>query len=483
MDQWKIERDAFYGPLFRQYGLNHIIDAGFFFDDDSVDRNFDETLNTLCTPLSFLKKNQPNPCILLTTGSFCPIHYGHIQMMEAAKEAVEKRGFQVIGGYISPSHDKYVKAKTKHQWMPIHQRLALIKELVKKTSWLEIDPWEGVFNKVAINFTDVVVRLQKYVKHHTGVDVPVMYVCGGDNFRFSKTFANQGHCVVVTRPGYCGTESRNPRVILAEGFADISSTQIRNQTSSKSLEKKSLQLRVNDRDLNEVQILQKIASRFSQTTFHQLSDQLAVFSKLNKDRNIISIDTEIAGELTLGISRHYDLFGTTMIRYGSRPGLPAIEDQIKKIPAGRYILFDDDIHTGRTMRFAKQQLEFWGTKVSSITSLNISSPDVSEILDARDFLFGFSANGGLVIQLPNENLVRLPYIYPFVCPYLRASVLDPMQFSIDIWKSNADLHQQSKLTFGEVSYLKDFAEYVRLDPETTLAEWCHQQAESLESLK
>lgn len=228
-------------------------------------------------------------------------------------------------------------------------------------------------------------------------------------------------------------------------------------------------------------MLGQLVGRFSQTTFHQLTDQRLSFDNLTKNTNVISLDTELVKNLALGLSRHYDLFGGTMLRYGSRPGTPSLDVQIKSIPAGRYTLFDDDIHTGRTIRYAKQQLEAASVKISAIVSLNISNPDVGEILDARDFLFGLHPNGGLVVQLPNGKLTRVPYLYPYVCPYLRASILDPKKFSIEMWKLNADLHKKSGLKIKGVSYLHDFAEYSGYDDTMSLQDVCEQHVAMLES--
>lgn len=480
MKLWKIERDSYYSGLFHQHGLDYVFDAGFFYDTDETDRNVIDTTNILCTPVAFLEKNRQKPCILVTTGSFCPPHYGHIQMMEAAKAAVEKKGFQVIGGYLSPSHDEYVKAKTRAGWIPIYQRLSLLKKTLVNHPWLEIDPWEGLFNKVAINFTDVLDRTQAYIDKHFGPGVAIMYVCGEDNYRFHRTFTNKGYCVIVNRPNYSGVAPfEHPRIFFAEGSADISSTTLRSQVT-KPLEKKSLQLRVNDCDLNEVQILGQLVGRFSQTTFHQLTEQRIAFENLTKNNNVISLDTELSKEYTLGLSRHYDLFGGTMLRYGNRPGTPALEQQIKRIPTGRYMLFDDDIHTGKTMRYAKHQLEYAGNKITSIVSLNISNPDANEILDARDFLFGLHPNGGLVVQFPNGKITRVPYLYPYVCPFLRASILDPKRFSIELWKLNAEMHKETQLKVSDVAYLQDFAEYLDYPATMLLRDICLKHVEMLE---
>ena len=43
-------------------------------------------------------------------------------------------------------------------------------------------------------------RLEAYLRAHVDPAVEVVYVCGGDNARFSLAFAGKGRCVVVARP-------------------------------------------------------------------------------------------------------------------------------------------------------------------------------------------------------------------------------------------------------------------------------------------
>ncbi len=43
--------------------------------------------------------------VLVTTGGMCPLHKGHINMMNEAKMAIEKSGVVVLAGFIVPSTD------------------------------------------------------------------------------------------------------------------------------------------------------------------------------------------------------------------------------------------------------------------------------------------------------------------------------------------------------------------------------------------
>ena len=43
--------------------------------------------------------------ILVTTGGFSPIHEGHLHTLNIAKKELEKKGYHIAGGYLSPSHE------------------------------------------------------------------------------------------------------------------------------------------------------------------------------------------------------------------------------------------------------------------------------------------------------------------------------------------------------------------------------------------
>jgi len=444
MIDWKINRDSFYKELLPTLGPKGIEDAGFFEDTAKEDVDVKESVRILCTPLSFMlpKINSKNPCILLTTGSFCPLHAGHIQMMEKAKDHLESIGHTVIGGFVSPGHDEYISAKTKEKAIPIHYRIRTIVEMTKNHDWLSVDPWEGLFCKVAVNFTDVYVRLQEYVKHHLKMDIPIFFVSGSDNARFAMTFMNKGNCVVVERPPhkekfeYYKTMLNDYRNIhFVKGGIALSSTELRTDVFVAD-KKKKLVIRVeNDEKIAASRLLGKYFSEVEQRHLH---DQKKHFYKKMHIDEMISLDSLLRSMYSLQISRSYDLFGSMNLGFVNRPSSISIEEQLAYIPKGDYSLFDDDIHTGSTMRFAKNIFESAGYRIKEIASLNISSPDKSEILDCRDFFVG-GKNSGLVVRMPDGKNVRAPYMYPYVCPFIRASVGDPMRFSIDAWQMNMDV--------------------------------------------
>ena len=79
-----------------------------------------------------------------------PCHKGHLSMMELAKENVEAEGWTVIGGILSPSHDKYVQPKChalKTQFENGEIRCTLANKIIedldpKLNQWLSIGTWE-----------------------------------------------------------------------------------------------------------------------------------------------------------------------------------------------------------------------------------------------------------------------------------------------------------------------------------------------------
>ncbi len=471
---WKIKRDHYYSDLFDKNGLTYIQKNGFFFDTAKEDSNINESLNILCTPLAFLKNLKSKPCVLLSTGSFCPVHGGHIEIMVNAKNALEAKGWNVAGGYISPGHDEYISMKCKGKAIPIHYRIDLIQKAIGTIDWLYVDPWEGIFNKVAVNFTDVVYRLEKYIEKHVGTNIPVFFVCGSDNVRFAAAFENKGHCIVVNRPGYeaAATEYKgleNKRILFVPGTNTSSSTSIRNKSSFVFPDKKQLQLRTNDHLLE--QNLKTIFSPYYHSiTELKVTQQLKDFEN-NHQKNIISLDTCIKTQYNLEISREYDIFGINKLGYTIRPDSEDIDKQCSKIPKGSYYLFDDDIHTGNTMRFAKTVLQNHGHDITGILSLNISTSKESEILDARDF-FMEGENNGLVIRLPNGETARALYIYPYVDPATRCSVADPMQFSIAVWKMNMEYFKNKKTLLNSCLSQKKLFEYLGFKSSDMLYEIC-----------
>lgn len=246
---WKVLRDSFYSKLYQEKrSLKYLYEAGFF-----VDKIFPQDVHKLefvpelfCTPihkilnnLSGLKPGE-KPVVLLTTGGFSPIHYGHMAIMEIAKQELEKSGYKVLGGYFSPSHDDYVSTKYGGEAeLNSNHRIHLGQLASSASDWLMVDPWEARFVPTDINFTDVVLRLKNYLDHFVPGSEPIdiFYVFGADNAKFARVFKNRFGCVCVGRENVAQGEVQdedgvrgNPKIIFTQNigsYASFSSTAAR----------------------------------------------------------------------------------------------------------------------------------------------------------------------------------------------------------------------------------------------------------------
>ena len=477
----KIKKDSFYSALYPIFGDDGITEAGFFYDSDNYLTNPAESIDIPCTPFAFEGlKTAENPAILLSTGAFCPAHIGHLEMMKLAKKVVENNGYQVLGGYFSPGHDEYINSKTGQEAIPIHYRIRLMQELISQNReghWLAVDPWEGLFNQVAVNFTDVIERLELYLQKWTGRKIPVFYICGADNARFALTFLLKGNCVIMGRPGYVDRfeyyknkliQSKN--VLWQEAENPENSSELRKNNPFEKDKAKKLFLRVEGLDSRENEVIALLKPYFESVKIQYLSEQKVEFDRKDK-AGIISLDAMLSAAQNLEISRCYDLFGTRFLEFSERPGsLPLTEQALRFFKDKRYSLFDDDRHSGATLQFTSALLAQYGIDIKDFHTLSIST-GMEETLDCRDFIIGGNQNG-LVVKIGTE-LYRVPYIYPYCCPFVRASISDPMKFSKAVWTMNRDYFIKDKTLLGELPKIwQNLFGLLGFKTESSLAEIC-----------
>ena len=450
---WKIKRDNFYYPLYLKYGLDYIKKAGFFFDENAHNVDLEESLKILCTPLCHIMnsfKNEKKSIILISSGALCPIHDGHIEMIRLAKVQMESLGFNVLGGYISPDHDRYVSRKNTHESISSIERVQLTSEKIWEHdfgSWLAVDPWYALFNNCDVNFTDLCARTKLYIEKYIKSEVSICYVCGSDNGDFSLAFENQKdyYAVVVNRPNH--TESYKTElsnVFVLDSTVNLSSTMMRKSHEYKTLNKKSLKLRRDDTPAIPLDIFNKY---FDNIELIDYNEQLKKFNKLRG--NVISLDPLIRGKNYIQTSRIYDVFGHQ--KHGQFIANDYCLDTNKK-----YHLYDDDIYTGETMRRVSQDLKENDIEIESFISFNNSDSKTHEVLDNRDFII-FSEHdekNGLVSGI---NHIRLPYVYPFVDPLLRCSITSPLEFSIDIWQFNLEINKDSGMVLYDSNQFELFS--------------------------
>lgn len=96
-------------------------------------------------PTHRLKRQQRDssrtPIVLVACGSFSPVTYLHLRMFEMAVDHVRQNTeFEVMGGYLSPVSDKYVKPGLLSSF---HRVNMCILAAEQTSSWLMVDPWEA----------------------------------------------------------------------------------------------------------------------------------------------------------------------------------------------------------------------------------------------------------------------------------------------------------------------------------------------------
>jgi len=87
--------------------------------------------------------------VLLTTGSYNPIHLAHVKMLEIAKKTLESHQQEdgqriwISAGFLSPSHDEYVTGKLGRNAIPFKDRANMIDIATEHSDFLACDRWEG----------------------------------------------------------------------------------------------------------------------------------------------------------------------------------------------------------------------------------------------------------------------------------------------------------------------------------------------------
>ncbi len=544
-DAWKLLRDPLYAAAYTQLGSREAMDeAGFFDDGGDFEARDDprEDPRWLTTPLHRVRErlaaaraggHEPEAlAVLVTTGALCPVHAGHVEMMNIARRALERRGVHVLGGYLSPDHNGYVGAKRGADALPASVRLARCEQAARASDWLMVDPWNALHTPRALNFSEVLARLDRYLSRHvqTVTKIRVVYVFGSDNARFALAFAARGHAVCVRRPGHADALARyagdprvqgNPRVLMVDDASAraLASSELPPPALEPGPEG-SARLYLRDEGdwllapwLHEprrrVATLRRAHARFLEElvaaltrgfgaaawperaralTVERLELDAAAASasaELRGGARALSLDPCLPAQHNLGLSRCYTLCdGRRRAALVARPGWPPIAEQLRALPEGDYVLLDDDTVTGETLERVRELLptgraleraEF----LCRVDEVRARCPEgaLIDLCDARDFLVG-AREGGLVVELPNGLHARAPYLLPYVRPSARVSLpaTSELRFSRSLWRANLEFFARAPAlrvrdmspAFQVLARYLDFAADATM---TTLCQW------------
>ncbi|MBI1215559.1 MAG: hypothetical protein GC185_07055 [Alphaproteobacteria bacterium] len=494
-------------------------------------------------------QKERRPLVLFSTGGFAPVHEGHIQMMEAARARMEEAGFDVIGGFMAPAHDSYVSGKgSGAENFPIGVRLELLAQALAENAWIEADPWMAQYTPGDLNFTDIYARLQKYLAAQLpeGGDIAIAYVFGADNARFARAFIAQGMAVCVNRPGFAEVLEEvqgdaplmeTGRIFFADANVDVSSKRIRlGQHPPLPVRQDMLLSEGPASEAHTVFMRDDLdwalapwrgdvpPESFAQAKAAFVSGLKAAMEKAYEGspllpegakmdvvtvpceeqeawlrenfsgRDLINMDCVTSGTgHPANISRLFRLSDGQALTGGivHRPDAEAWQDDLAHLPKGDYVLVDDDIATGASMKALEERLPE-GVRITERVSLlkkwfKQNHPDTPynpvNILDARDFLIG-SRMGGLVVEGFDGSLGRAPYLSPYVSLRSRASVHKGREVAV-----SAAIYALNLAFFESLPRVIRLAEtepvFRRLmtragfSPETDMADFCRWHCEKL----
>lgn len=209
-------------------------------DKNELDEIYNEMIKELKINTDKIKNNlkkykhNDELIVLIESGSLAPPHKMHIGLMEIVKKYIEdNNNKKVVGGYIIPSSDAYVRDKLKNDFICLNHRVNMTQLLIKKSDWIECLDWGLAYGE------EIKILLQKIIDKNFPKykNIKCILVFGIDYYiRYKIHFKDEHICVF--RPGYdidLVKKLYPENLIFVEGKdEDISSTLIRKAIREKN---------------------------------------------------------------------------------------------------------------------------------------------------------------------------------------------------------------------------------------------------------
>lgn len=478
---YKLLRDKNFEKVYLDTkSLKKTYDAGFFLDSMEITSYYDlnESSHMPVIPMHNISFSDNKPNILLvSTGGFSPVHEGHLHTLEIAKKNMEEKGFHVVGGYLSPSHDHYVSSKDNgNAHNPALNRIHLCNQAIKDSEWLMTSPYESLYTSTSVNYTDALLAIKNQIQRTFKKDFVVGYVFGGDNAPFIRAFQDDDIAICVSRESERESifdekdiDHLNYLYIKENPFKYVSSTKIRRQKVNNAILDKKYQPISNTYLIrNDFHFYKDVPNTFSpiESVKHAFSKVLPNFNfetidvedqiqkaqeKLNHvNTPTLSLDVYLKGDYNLEISRIFRASDSQLRAKGftKRPEYQSelLTSDILSLHK-EYVLIEDDIASGQTLAFVKELIGEDSQLIDQVLLSdysNLEDKNFFDVVDLRDFIIN-APHGGLVVESHNQTF-RAPYIAPFVDLVSRANIPaeSVLSFSLDILNLNIQFYETLK---------------------------------------
>jgi nicotinic acid mononucleotide adenylyltransferase len=221
------------------------------------------------------------PVVLVSVGTFNLPHLNHKRIFHLGKKHLEKDGkHAVVGGFVCPSHDKFVLTKCRgkaHEAIPARHRVRMLELLFKNSSWIDVDRWEVTRKCGFMDYPTVLEHISKTIRHSFGDRIEIVCLCGSTHLlRLTSEILNTHRAVCITRRGYVSdlvhrmAEKWKGRIsihiddeIIPISLANATSTRIRKRLCSGDVNVEDMTGREISEYIAENRIAEKLANRRS----------------------------------------------------------------------------------------------------------------------------------------------------------------------------------------------------------------------------
>eukprot|EP00126_Sphaerothecum_destruens_P005345 Sdes_comp18708_c0_seq2m9024 len=141
--------------------------------------------------------------VLVSTGSYNPIHAFHLELLDQAKVHLETRHHSIVlGAFLSPSHDQWVRSKLpSDSVLHSHDRIETCQLAVQDSPYVCVSTWEAEQTNF-VSFPHVIAHvwcvLKAFLQPCLNKDarLDVYYVCGLDHALRCRLFEQTLYSVI-----------------------------------------------------------------------------------------------------------------------------------------------------------------------------------------------------------------------------------------------------------------------------------------------